>query len=765
MFEQEIYLLITDPLQARQIIITGRVQGVGFRPFVSRLAHQHKLSGWVRNRAGQVEIWVQGSVKNLALFEQQLISNAPPLAQPDHSVTRIVTAVDFDTFTILPSVVGDVSQAHIPPDYFTCDECLAEMRDKTQRRYRYPFINCTQCGPRYTLIKQLPYDRPNTSMADFPLCPECRKDYENPLDRRFHAQPLACPACGPTLGFRQSGMADINDNEAAIKATVAALQAGLIVAVKGIVGYHLLCSATSEAVVLTLRLRKQRRFKPLAVMLPWSGEDGLDQVRHYTEATATELAQLTDPSRPIVLIKKCLNTDLAEAVAPGMHELGIMLPYSPLHHLLLQDYHAPLIATSANISGEPVLTEAEQVETRLGHIADAFLHHNRPILRPADDSVYRVIAGKPQAIRIGRGMAPLEFTLPFSLDCPMLAVGGQMKNTIALAWDKRVVISPHIGDLGSPRSQQVFEQTIADLIRLYGLTVKQCVCDAHPDYSASRWAERSGFTVHKVFHHHAHAAALAAEHQVTQTMLVFTWDGTGYGEDGTIWGGEGLLGKPGNWQRVSSFKSFRLPGGEKAGREPWRSALALCWQQGDDWPECPVEAGLLKQAWQKQINSPLSSSVGRLFDAAAALTGIVQQADFDGHAPMWLEAAGSGIASAGIDLPLTCNADGLWLSDWAPLLAMLRNQQLTLLKRSGCFHASLAMALVKQAKQIRTKHPFISVGLTGGVFQNRLLTDYVTLLLQAEGFTVCLPKQLPGNDAGISFGQIIEAGSYLSKNC
>jgi hydrogenase maturation protein HypF len=338
-----------------------------------------------------------------------------------------------------------------------------------------------------------------------------------------------------------------------------------------------------------------------------------------------------------------------------------------------------------------------------------------------------------------------------------------MKNTIALAWENRVVISPHIGDLGSPRSQQVFEQTIADLTRLYGLTVKQCVCDAHPDYSASRWAERSGFTVHKVFHHHAHAAALAAEHQITETMLVFTWDGTGYGEDGTIWGGEGLLGKPGNWQRVSSFRPFHLPGGEKAGREPWRSALALCWEQGDEWPECPSETGLLKQAWQKQINSPLSSSVGRLFDAAAALTGIVQQADFEGHAPMWLEAAGTGIAHTGIDLPLTCNADGLWLSDWAPLLSMLKNQQLTLSKRSRCFHASLAIALIKQTKQIRSERHFIHVGLTGGVFQNRLLAHYVTTLLQAEGFTVCLPKQVPGNDAGISFGQIIEAGSCRSK--
>ena len=467
----EIYPLTLAKPQARHIKITGRVQGVGFRPFVSRLAHQLNLSGWVRNHAGQVEIWVQGSLEKLNLFEQQLITNAPPLAKPDQPDSQPVTAVDITTFSILASVSGDVSQAHIPPDYFICDDCLAEMHDKTQRRYRYPFINCTQCGPRYTLIKQLPYDRPNTSMAFFPLCSECRKDYENPVDRRFHAQPLACPDCGPSLSFCRPGNADINDNAAAINATIAALKAGLIVAVKGVGGYHLLCSATSEAVVLKLRQRKQRRFKPLAVMLPWSGDDGLDYVRHYTDATATEIAQLTDPSRPIVLIKKCLNTGLAESVAPGMHELGIMLPYSPLHHLLLEDYAAPLIATSANISGEPVFTESEQVENRLGHIADAFLHHNRPILKPADDSVYRVIAGSAQPIRLGRGCAPLEFTLPFTLSSPLLAVGGQMKNTIALAWNNRVVISPHIGNLGSPRSQQVFEQTIADLTRLYGVTV------------------------------------------------------------------------------------------------------------------------------------------------------------------------------------------------------------------------------------------------------------------------------------------------------
>lgn len=749
-----------DKPQARQINVTGRVQGVGFRPFVSRLAQQLNLCGWVRNRAGLVEIWAQGASEQLDLFERQLLTKAPPLAKPDPPRSQPAVPVDLDTFTIRASASGEPGQAHIPPDYFICDDCLAEMRDKTQRRHRYPFINCTQCGPRYTLIERLPYDRPNTGMAAFTLCPECRADYENPLDRRFHAQPLACPACGPELSFRRPGDADVNGNEAALTAAITALRSGLIVAVKGIGGYHLLCSATSEAAVLKLRQRKHRAFKPLAVMLPWSGHDGLEWVRRCADAGATELALLADPARPIVLVKKRRDTGLAESIAPGLDEIGVMLPYSPLHHLLLDDCAAPLIATSANISGEPVLTEAAQVEARLGTIADAFLHHNRPILRPADDSVYRVIAGKAQPLRLGRGGAPLEFSLPFTLPRPLLAVGGQMKNTVALAFDNRAVMSPHIGDLGSPRGLQVFEQTLFDLARLYGVSAEQCACDAHPDYNVGRWAERSGLLVHKVFHHHAHASALAAEHAIQGPMLVFTWDGTGYGEDGSIWGGEALFGAPGRWRRAASFRPFRLPGGEKAGREPWRSALALCWEQGEDWPECPADSGLLKQVWQKQINSPLSSSVGRLFDAAAAFTGIVQHADFEGHAPMWLEAASGGMTGPGIELPLTRNPQGLWLSDWSPLVSMLQNKDLSIETRSRCFHASLALALVRQAQKLRAEHGSFPVGLTGGVFQNRLLTGQAAALLRAEGFQVYLPERIPGNDAGISFGQIIEAGSY-----
>jgi hydrogenase maturation protein HypF len=338
-----------------------------------------------------------------------------------------------------------------------------------------------------------------------------------------------------------------------------------------------------------------------------------------------------------------------------------------------------------------------------------------------------------------------------------------MKNTIALAWDNRVIISPHLGDLGSPRSQQVFEQTITDLTQLYGVPVDHCVCDAHPDYSASRWAERSGLTVNKVFHHHTHASALAAEHQHYDPMLVFTWDGTGFGEDGTLWGGEGLFGVPGSWQRVSSFRPFRLPGAELAAREPWRSALALCWEIGEDWLDCPTETHLLKLAWQKQLNTPFSSSVGRLFDAAAALTGLVHYADFEGHAAMWLEASIVGEEKPGIELPLSCNMNHCWLSDWEPLVPLLQDTHLSIGTRSYCFHASLSMALVAQAKQIRTERGSFVVGLSGGVFQNKCLTELTMSLLQQAGFSVYVPERIPGNDAGISFGQIIEFISSSTK--
>jgi len=416
--------------EARRITITGRVQGVGFRPFLYRLAHACEVTGWVRNDAGRVEVHVEGDADAIGRFVDGIVAQAPPLARPRLAGSAPAASEGHDAFQIVASRAGDPRDAHLPPDQFACDECLAEMADPTARRHRYPFINCTQCGPRYTIIARLPYDRPNTSMAAFPLCADCRREYEDPLDRRFDAQPLACPVCGPRLSFRSAEGESVDDTEAALAACLRALRAAQIVAVKGIGGYHLICDAASESAIGRLRAHKPRPDKPLAVMVGMAGADGLDGVREIAAPTATEAALLVDPMRPIVLVHRRGDAPLAAAIAPGLTEIGVMLPYAPLHHLLLAEVGRPLVATSGNVSGEPVLTDAREAEARLGHVADAFLHHDRPILRPADDALFRVIAGRARPVRIGRGSAPAEVRLPRPFAVPVIGVGGQMKSTV-----------------------------------------------------------------------------------------------------------------------------------------------------------------------------------------------------------------------------------------------------------------------------------------------------------------------------------------------
>jgi len=737
--------------------IGGRVQGVGFRPFVYRLARSHGIAGWVRNRCGVVETLAQGTTSTVESFATALLAEAPPLARPHIISRREEPGIGpHNGFTILPSDAGDTPQIHVPPDYFACPDCLREMRDPQDRRHRYPFINCTQCGPRYTLIAQLPYDRPNTSMAGFPLCPACRAEYEDPADRRFHAEPLACPQCGPRLEFVHEADT-ITDNEAALRAAVSALRGGAIVAVKGVGGYHLLCDAGNDAAVQRLRTRKRRPHKPLAVMFPAHGVDDLTALHTQLEPDEAQAALLRSPQRPIVLCRRRTDSTLAPALAPGLNEIGAMLPYAPLHHLLLDDFGAPLVATSGNISGEPVLTDAAEAARRLAGIADAFLHHDRPILRPADDPVWRSSGGVPRPLRLGRGNAPLELELPCTLSEPLLAVGGHMKNSLALAWDNRIVISPHIGDLDAPRALAVFEQVGADLQRLYGVQATRLVCDAHPGYASSGWARRSGLPLTMVQHHHAHAGALYGEYDGSGDWLVFTWDGVGLGSDGTLWGGETLWGRPGRWQRVGSLRPFHLPGGDRTSREPWRAALALLWECGQDAPPFHPEQALLHQAWQQRINTPQSSAAGRLFDAAAALSGICMSASFEGQGPMLLEAVAQDDA-APITLPLY--DDDVLRIDWTPLLPMLTDTTRDLAERAGRFHASLAATIAAQAQALRQTRDFTTVALGGGVFQNRLLTELAVRALEAAGFTVRLSLQLPCNDGGLCYGQIIEAAHH-----
>lgn len=756
---------VTSP--AMRWIVSGVVQGVGFRPFVYRLAREHRLQGWVRNGAGQVEIVAAGAAQQLQAFVRGLIERAPEIARPRIIHSEPLDGVTLEDFRILDSEESGSHDIHVPPDYFVCADCLAELNDPADRRYRYPFINCTQCGPRYTLIRALPYDRPNTSMAQFELCPACRREYTDVSNRRFHAEPVACPICGPQLCFRHDGR-EVTQTEPALTACIEVLQQGGIVAVKGVGGYHLLCDAASDSAVQKLRDRKQRPHKPLAVMFP--ADHDLVQLKQAVTLTAREESLLRDTGRPIVLAQQNADSAVSRQVSPGLNELGVMLPYSPLHHLLLNDFGGPLVATSANLSGEPVLADNEVVEQRLQHVADAFLHHNRPIVRPADDPVYRSLHGSPRPIRSGRGNAPAEFSLPFTLQQPLLAVGGHMKTTVCLAWDNRAVVSPHIGDMDTARSLDVFEQVVADLQALYAVRAEAIVCDLHPGYVTSRWARQQGLPVTAVQHHAAHASALAGECAArSEHLLVFTWDGVGYGTDGTLWGGEALYGSPGRWQRLASMRPFRLPGADRAGREPWRSALSLAWEAGDnvaavrlaDTLNSPGDDidrySLLYQAWQKHLNTPATSAVGRLFDAAAALTGLCLKASFEGQGPMLLEAAADAEVPP-VSLPLVEQSDGLLRTDWRPLVHCMADVQRPLEERAALFHDSMAEALVQQALRIRAGRPVQAVGLCGGVFQNRRLSEICARRLQQEGFELLLAERLPVNDAGLAFGQIVDTG-------
>ena len=741
---------------AQRIRIQGRIQGVGFRPFICRLARRLGLRGWVRNRSGTVDLHVEGEPARLSAFIRAVYAEAPPLAQPEPPHIQGVELLGYTEFSIQASAPGEAGPVVIPTDHFVCPDCLKEMGDPTARRYRYPFTNCTQCGPRYTIIDQLPYDRPDTAMANFPLCAACRAEYDDPADRRYHAQPLACPHCGPVLEFRRADFAVVSGNEAALAACVRALQTGLIVAVKGVGGYHLMCDARSEAAVQRLRERKHRPAKPLAVLLPESSlsSSALAEMAALNDA---ERAALRSPLRPIVLMPKSSTAALAPSIAPGLREVGLLLPYSPLHHLLAADFGGPLVATSANLSGEPVLTDAESVEKRLGAVADAFLHHNRPIRRPADDSVFRVFDGKARPLRLGRGLAPVELRLKTPVTRPTLALGADLKNTIALAVDDRALVSPHLGDLGAPRSLEVFEQVIVDLCRLYAVAPERIICDAHPGYFSARWARGRVDDLQRVFHHHAHASALFGEFALDPPILVFTWDGLGFGEDGTFWGGEALLGRPGQWRRVASLRPFRLIGGDPASRDPWRCALAMCWEAGLNWPGGPASSGLARMAWEHRIHCPVTTSIGRVFDAAAALIGLAHTQSHEGQAAMALEAR-SAAAQEGIEIPLYRD-DGLWRGDWAPLLPMLLDAERTLEERAAGFHASLAGLILRQAEQIRRDYGVWQVGLAGGVFQNRCLTEQALRLLSDAGFETLLPERLPVNDAAISFGQLVESAA------
>ncbi|MDR3504736.1 MAG: carbamoyltransferase HypF [Acidocella sp.] len=719
-------------MACERIVLGGVVQGVGFRPFVYRLAQQLGVAGWVRNSAGVVEICAAATPEVLDDFRTALLAEAPAAARPE---LRAVSPGEFTGtgFTILDSTAGETVQG-LPPDLAPCPDCLAEMA-APGRRHRYPFINCTQCGPRYSIIRALPYDRANTTMAEFPLCPACAAEYENPADRRFHAEPVACPDCGPRLRFGAL------EGEAALAACLTVLRAGQIVAVKGVGGYHLFCDAADEAALARLRARKHRPEKPLALLLPET------RVLDYVVADNPALHL---PSRPILLLEK--RPGLLDALAPGLTELGVMLPDSPLHHLLAEGFGAALVATSANRSGEPMVTDEAQAEAELAGIADGFLHHDRRIERAVDDSVLRIIDGAPRLLRAGRGVSPIEMKLPFTLDRPVLALGGHMKSTIALAWGDKAVISPHLGELDNAPAQAAFARMAADLQALYGVRAEVLIADAHEGYASTRWARAQGLPVETVWHHHAHASAVAGEYGGAE-MLAFTWDGVGLGPDGALWGGEALLGRPGSWRVAARLRRLRLQGGDAVSRAPWRAAAAMCWHTGIAPPEGLMPEALAHTAWTRGLNCHESSAVGRLFDGAAALLGLCHTASYEGQGPALLEALAGPFPDA-VHLPMH-EVGGIWEADWASLVPMLLDDTLPKSERAARFHAALAATGVEITRLVGAK----TVGLAGGVFQNRKLAESLLARLRAAGITAHLGRRIPANDAGLSFGQVIEFGA------
>jgi hydrogenase maturation protein HypF len=739
-----------------RLSVGGQVQGVGFRPFVYRLAVELRLAGWVINAANGALIEAEGERADLERFISRLCAELPPHARIDSLDRQLVPPQhDRRAFAIRQSADDGAITALMLPDLAVCPDCLREMRDLADRRYRYPFINCTRCGPRCSIIEALPYDRPKTTMRAFAMCAACRAEYENPLDRRFHAQPTACPACGPQLALWDAAGQVLARRDDALRMAEDALRRGMIVALKGLGGFQLLVDARDQAAVKRLRARKGRPDKPLAVMFPT-----LDDLERACVVSEAERALLLSPAAPILLLRQKPN-DLAPSVAPRLPHLGAFLPYTPLHHLLLGDLGFPIVATSGNRSGEPICIDEHEALRALGGIADIFLVHDRPIARPVDDSVAVVAAGGAVMIRRARGYAPEPVALA-SAD-RLIAVGAQQKNTVAFAHQGRVFISQHLGEMDSAAGSALCRRTIAEWTRLYDLRPEQMVCDLHPDYRTTRLAEESGLPVLHVQHHAAHVLAVMAEHGLSAPALGAAWDGTGYGADGTIWGGEWLRVTEKAVTRFAHLRPFPLPGGEKAAREPRRCALgALYAIYGRDLPHQQLdftasERDLLLSALEKQINAPLTSSIGRLFDAAAALLGLIQRCTFEGQAAVLLEAAADGIETEDqypFQVTPVTNSDGTtrYMIEWREMIAAL-GEEADVGMAAAKFHNTLIAVLVDLAQRANER----AVILSGGCFQNRRLLEGAVRALRAAGFAPFWAQRIPPNDGGIALGQIAAA--------
>lgn len=770
-----------------RISIRGAVQGVGFRPFIYKLATEAQLAGWVNNSSQGVLVEVEGTRQRLESFLLRIEREKPPRSFIQSLESSYLDAAGYKQFEIRASVVGGEKSAVVLPDIATCGECLQEIRDPSNRRYRYPFTNCTNCGPRFTIIEALPYDRANTTMKKFEMCAKCLAEYENPLDRRFHAQPNACPACGPHIELLTSSGSLLASHHDALLEASAAIIDGAIVAVKGLGGFHLMANAHNDSSVRRLRERKHREEKPFALMYPT-----LESIKSDCEVSDLEERLLLAPESPIILLRRRPaggnpQTALSSLIAPGNPYLGVMLPYTPLHQLLMSELGFAVVATSGNLSDEPICIDEREALDRLKGIAEVFLVHDRPIARHVDDSMVRVMMGRELVLRRARGYAPLPVQLT-SRAAPALAVGAHLKNAVAASTGDDVFISQHIGDLETREAYCAFERVIDSFKHLYELKIETVACDEHPTYLSTQFANACGLHVIPVQHHYAHVLSCMAENRLQEPVLGVAWDGTGFGPDGTIWGGEflqvpGLTADaeddPSQFQRVAHFRTFRLPGGEKAIKEPRRVAIGLLHELfGDAVFEmeelAPVHAfsrhehQLLKAMLGNKLNAPVTSSAGRLFDGVASIAGLRQRLRFEGQAAMELEFALEGaVTDEAYPLDLShCRferdqsaAPGsrpAIVVDWAPMIREVVGDARSGLPTrivSAKFHNALVKAIVAVAVRIGEER----VVLTGGCFQNKYLTERAVRGLEREGFRVYWHQRVPPNDGGIALGQIMAA--------
>ncbi len=751
-------------MQVLEVLVVGAVQGVGFRPLVYRIAHRLGLGGAVWNEPGGVRIRLVGPARRVEDFGSTLRAECAPPARIEQIRVLSVSETDAaEPFRIAESMSGGAREALVMPDLATCPACLRELFDPRDRRHRYPFLNCCHCGPRYSIITGIPYDRTRTTMAKFAMCDACRAEYENPDDRRFHAQPVACPACGPTVELWDVNGARKGARDWAVRAAVQHVRAGQIVAVKGIGGFHLMCDARNDTAVRELRRRKRRDEKPFALMVPDIG-----WARILTETGDAEADLLRSAAAPIVLLRRRAGELLSDAVAPNNPLLGLMLPYSPLHHLMLRELECPVVATSGNLTDEPICIDEREAVKRLDGIADFFLVHNRPIARPQDDSIAHFVDGRVCMLRRARGYAPLA--IPLSRETPpILALGAHLKNTIALAFNDRIVVSQHHGDLDSLESRQAFEQAIDDLPGLYGVKPERWVVDAHPDYASTLFARDRHLETISVQHHHAHIAAVIAEHGIEGPVLGVAWDGTGLGDDGTIWGGEFLRVDAGRYLRLGRLGGFRLPGGDGAMRKPLHSAFgALMATVPERMPELAerlldmdVESIRACAAMiESGAHAPFTSSAGRWFDAVSAMCGVCRETTYEGQAAQQLEFACDPDARA-LHFPFDTRVEnGLLVFDLAPLVRALLaeiEQMTPVAQLAARFHATLADIIVSMADAQRG----LPIVLSGGCFQNRILLTTTIRRLRESGHPVYWPEQLPPNDGGIAVGQAAVAAQRL----